>query len=236
MDLGISSFLDIVVLFLDKRGIDIHYMSLLRGLLKDLHVLILVVLFCFTPTYLSMIGVNLVGIIIPLSKTVELLIPMNSKKRLSRNDSSQTEFLLHYWLSFGIFWAVRIYLFAFWPSISMLMLFMLQNSYLQGASWIIQEVKSIFKMIIDRNGQRSSRLRNIYQTPESASPNFPDTSARASQVESSSRSKEDLNPLELREKLLDISKEEEIDCTEVIQPNTSAVRRRGRSQNIGTGH
>ena len=230
VDMGIASALDTIVLFLRSRGFSTYYLNMIRGLLADIPAFLISLLFCCTPTYISQVGINVVGIIIPLSKTIELNASITTKKRQSKASDDQIEFLVHYWLSFGALWTCRLYFFTLWPSFTLLSFLLLQNSSLLGASWVIREWFNIFHVIIQRNGRDFSPIKSFYQTPEST-PSMSHTSDGTTTRETpeSTGFNSQINPKVLQEELNEIAEAKISNDSTSTSNSASSIRRRKKS-------
>ena len=156
IDIGFTSTLDVIAFWLEKRGLSSYYVSILKGFLTEASTLVAVLFFCFTPTPIASIGVVIVCMLIPLTRSADILTQLKYSK--SKKTEATLEplilFLLHYWVCLALVWLARLYILSPWPSVLLITCLWLQNSYFKGASRLVKEARALTIMLVERNAQQ----------------------------------------------------------------------------------
>lgn len=168
VDLGIIRLIDYTSTFLIRRGIPAFYIDILKGFLLDTYALVLTIVFCCTPTAFANFGVALIALVLPLMRSYEVLhnhhkALASKTKHKTPTDNKPMLFMVHYWICFALLWLAKLYFIALWPSTTMLLCLYLQNSFLHGATAVLNETKALIQTLVDRNGRVPL---DAYNTPD----------------------------------------------------------------------
>jgi hypothetical protein len=143
---GTSTGSSFVSMLRMMRIINMRYETFLKSLMQDSIIVLIALIFLFTPWSIAYIGVIIVALLFPAFKSSNNILELG----LHKNENEKL-FWLEYWVCMGLLWALRCYGFNIWPSILLLSSLYLQHSLFQGASVVLDSVRSNWGALVDRH-------------------------------------------------------------------------------------
>lgn len=130
----------------------------LKSLLQDSFLVIVALIFLFTPWRIAYVGVVLVALLYPAFRSSHSIMGLGAAASpFGRNSPMEEDVLaesrrwLEYWVCAGAMWTARCYGFRMWPSVMMLGALWLQHSWFRGASTVLSSVGGQWYALVHRH-------------------------------------------------------------------------------------